>query len=85
LLAVEALFEGKESTVYNLGNSRGYSVLEVIRTASKVTGHRIPAVAAEAKISLFIPGIFFIERSQHQFIHKTLGQDPHAALKSSQK
>ena len=49
LLALEALFEGKESTVYNLGNSRAHSVLEVINTARKVTGHSIPAVVAEPR------------------------------------
>jgi UDP-glucose 4-epimerase len=49
LLALEALFEGKQSTVYNLGNSRGYSVLEVIQTARRVTGHGIPAVVAEPR------------------------------------
>ncbi len=30
---------------YNLGNGAGYSVLEVIETARRVTGHPIPAVA----------------------------------------
>ncbi len=29
---------------YNLGNGNGYSVLEVIETARRVTGHPIPAV-----------------------------------------
>jgi UDP-glucose 4-epimerase len=31
------------SRVYNLGNGRGFSVLEVIETARAVTGHPIPA------------------------------------------
>jgi UDP-glucose 4-epimerase len=43
LLALEAL--GKhDCLVYNLGNSRGFSVREVVETARKVTGHPIPAV-----------------------------------------
>ncbi len=29
---------------YNLGNGAGYSVLEVIETARRVTGHPIPAL-----------------------------------------
>lgn len=41
ILAMEALDEG--SRVYNLGNGRGFSVLEVIETARAVTGHPIPA------------------------------------------
>jgi UDP-glucose 4-epimerase len=49
MLALEALFEGKESAVYNLGNSKGYSVLEVINAARKVTGHSITAVSAEPR------------------------------------
>jgi len=32
-----------ESRSYNLGNGEGYSVLEVIETARKITGHAIPA------------------------------------------
>lgn len=42
LLAVESLRTGHESTVYNLGNGRGFSVKEVIEAARKVTGHQIP-------------------------------------------
>ena len=38
MLAVEALAEGKESSIYNLGNGEGYSVKEVIDTVKKVTG-----------------------------------------------
>lgn len=37
------------SAVYNLGNSKGYSVREVIELARKVTGHPIPAVEAEKR------------------------------------
>lgn len=49
LLALDALLSGKDSAVYNLGNSRGYSVREVIDVARKVTGHRIPAVESEPR------------------------------------
>jgi UDP-glucose 4-epimerase len=41
ILALEALGDGK-SRVYNLGSGNGYSVLEVIETVRKVTGHAIP-------------------------------------------
>lgn len=41
VLALEALAAGRPSTVYNLGNGNGYSVLEVIRTAEEVTGRLI--------------------------------------------
>jgi len=44
ILALRALDEG--SRVYNLGNGRGFTVLEVIETAQRVTGHPIPAVVA---------------------------------------
>lgn len=43
LLAIEALARGAQSSVYNLGNSKGYSVREVIETASKVVGQPIAA------------------------------------------
>ncbi|HEY58604.1 MAG TPA: UDP-glucose 4-epimerase GalE [Anaerolineae bacterium] len=45
LLALEALAD-HDRLIYNLGNGQGYSVLEVIETARKVTGHPIPAVVA---------------------------------------
>ena len=46
LLALRHLLAGGDSTVYNLGNSKGYSVREVIETARRVTAHAIPAVTA---------------------------------------
>jgi UDP-glucose-4-epimerase GalE len=46
LLALEALLKGGGNTTYNLGNSTGYSVRQVIDTAREITGHPIPALAA---------------------------------------
>jgi UDP-glucose 4-epimerase len=71
LLALEALFEGKESTIYNLGNSRAHSVLEVINTARKVTGHSIPAVAAEPR-----PGDPAVLVASSEKIRSELGWQP---------
>jgi UDP-glucose 4-epimerase len=45
LLALEALLAGSGNTfssVYNLGNGSGFSVMEVINTAEKVTGKKVP-------------------------------------------
>ena len=42
LLALERLLNGYPGENYNLGNGDGYSVLEVIETAQKVTGKLIP-------------------------------------------
>ncbi len=47
--ALERLFNGGESTVYNLGNGEGFSVKEVIECARKVTGHNIPAEVSERR------------------------------------
>lgn len=41
LLALESLFGGAPSNIYNLGNGQGYSNLEVIETARKITGRTI--------------------------------------------
>jgi len=46
LLALAALDSGPENQaplIYNLGNGRGFSVLDVIESARRVTGHPIPA------------------------------------------
>ena len=42
LLALERLLHGRSGGSYNLGNGDGYSVLEVIETARKITGRPIP-------------------------------------------
>ncbi len=44
LLALGKLDSSAGNRVYNLGNGRGFSVFEVIETARKVTGDRIPVV-----------------------------------------
>lgn len=44
IAAMNRLRAGGESTVYNLGNGKGFSVKEVIETARRVTGHAIPSV-----------------------------------------
>jgi UDP-glucose 4-epimerase len=43
LLALEHLLQGGANTTYNLGNSTGYSVRQIIDTAREITGHDIPA------------------------------------------
>lgn len=43
LLALEHLLAGGGNSIYNLGNSTGYSVKQIIETARQITGHPIPA------------------------------------------
>ena len=49
LLALERLMGGGASAAYNLGNGDGYSVKEVIETASSVTGRAIPVIEAQRR------------------------------------
>jgi UDP-glucose 4-epimerase len=49
LLALEALLRGEGNTIYNLGNSTGYSVRQVIEAARAITGHPIPARVANRR------------------------------------
>lgn len=42
LLALNYLFSGGKSDTFNLGNNRGYSVLEIIEAVRRVTKHQIP-------------------------------------------
>ncbi len=46
VLALRRLMAGGESEVFNLGNGQGFSVLEMIEAARRVTGHSIPAIIA---------------------------------------
>jgi UDP-glucose 4-epimerase len=48
-LALQSLRKNEQSQVYNLGNGKGFSVREVIETARLITGHSIPAKAAERR------------------------------------
>ncbi|MBQ4431021.1 MAG: UDP-glucose 4-epimerase GalE [Synergistaceae bacterium] len=43
ILALEYLRSGGKSDIFNLGSGDGYSVMEMITAARKVTGHPIPA------------------------------------------
>ena len=47
LLALESLLNGGSNSTYNLGNSTGYSVRQIIDRARQITGHPIPAITAE--------------------------------------
>lgn len=51
LLALDALAEepAPRQFVFNVGNDRGFSVLEVIETARKVTGHDIPTLRTKRR------------------------------------
>lgn len=42
VLALEYLFKKKRSSVFNLGNGQGFSVLHVLHLAQKMTGRKIP-------------------------------------------
>ncbi len=71
LLALEALLSGQDSRIYNLGNSTGYSVREVIEVARKVTGHRIPAIESAPR-----PGDPAVLVADSAKIRKELGWQP---------
>ena len=49
LLALESLLNGGSNSTYNLGNSTGYSVTQIIDSARQITGHPIPAIMAERR------------------------------------
>jgi UDP-glucose 4-epimerase len=49
LLALRALLDGSGSCAYNLGNSIGYSVRQVIDLARDVTGCGIPTVEEQRR------------------------------------
>lgn len=49
LKALDYLRAGKDSQIFNLGSGEGFSVLEILEVARKVTGHPIPSVVAERR------------------------------------
>lgn len=50
ILALKALEQGVKSTVYNLGNGKGFSVKEIIEAAEKVTGIKIKKEIAKRRL-----------------------------------
>lgn len=50
LLALEYLFQGGNSTAYNLGNGSGFSVTEVIEVAKQITRQPITVVIGERRV-----------------------------------
>ncbi|HEX5323111.1 MAG TPA: UDP-glucose 4-epimerase GalE [Capsulimonadaceae bacterium] len=71
ILALNALTNGAQTTAYNLGNGKGYSVKEVIETAGQVTKKNIIAQAAPRR-----PGDPAILVASPQKIMKELGWRP---------
>jgi UDP-arabinose 4-epimerase len=49
LLSLEYLLDGGKCNVFNLGNGNGFSVREVIETASKISGCDIPCAESERR------------------------------------
>ena len=49
VLAMEYLFGGGQSDIFNLGNGKGFSVAEVVQTAEAVAGKKVPALKAERR------------------------------------
>jgi UDP-glucose 4-epimerase len=70
-LALEALVAGSPSAVYNLGNSKGYSVNEVIDIAKKITG--LPISVVESGRRLGDPAVLIASSDK---IKKELGWKP---------
>ncbi|ODG90094.1 UDP-glucose 4-epimerase GalE [Gottfriedia luciferensis] len=72
ILAAEGLFNGTtEVGIYNLGNGKGFSVLETYETAKKVTGINIPFEFSERRIGDPVKSVASSEKAQ-----KNLGWKP---------
>lgn len=71
ILALDALYDGMESRIYNLGNGNGFSVKEVIDTVEKVTGKKVPRVEEGRR-----PGDPAVLIASSQKIIKELGWKP---------
>jgi UDP-glucose 4-epimerase len=71
LLAVDYLAGGGASSIFNLGNGRGFSVTEVIETARQVTGRKI-----SARRGLRRAGDPAVLVASSERIHEVLGWTP---------
>jgi UDP-glucose 4-epimerase len=71
LLGLESLLNGGGNAIYNLGNSTGYSVKQVIDVSREITGHPIPAITYRRRAG--DPAILIADSSR---IRKKLGWKP---------
>jgi UDP-glucose 4-epimerase len=71
LLALNALGRGATSNIYNLGNGLGYSNRQVIETAERVTGKKIPVNEAPRRAG--DPAVLVASSER---IRKELGWNP---------
>lgn len=71
LLALNVLLAGGDSAVYNLGNSNGYSVREVIELSRCITGAAIPAIRGDKR-----PGDPAVLVASSEKIRRELGWQP---------
>jgi UDP-glucose 4-epimerase len=74
LLALDALEQGAASTVYNLGNGRPHSVMEVLRAVTEVTGRQVPHTVAPRR-----PGDPAVLFATNERIQRELGWRPRFA------
>lgn len=72
ILAMERLFAGHSSSCYNLGNSEGFSVRQVISAAEKVLNRKIPSVEKDRRPG--DPPILVADTSK---AHRELGWQAH--------
>ncbi len=71
LLALEAL-KNRPSMVYNIGNGQGFTVLQVIESVRRITGHPIPVQFKERR-----PGDPAVLVAGSDAIKRDLGWSPH--------
>lgn len=71
VLALEALGDGRDRMIYNLGNGRGYSVRQVADIAREVTGVDFPVVETDRR-----PGDADMLVASSERISRELGWEP---------
>lgn len=82
LLAIESL-DRLGSRVYNLGNGTGFTVLEVIETARRITGHPIPHRMGERRPGDVATLVASSERIRHELGWRPVYPDLEAIVGSA--
>lgn len=70
ILGLDKLFRN-ESAIYNLGNGQGFTVMEMIEAARKVTGHPVSAIITDRR-----PGDIAISIASSEKAKQELGWEP---------
>ena len=83
VLALNKILNDKSLSIYNLGNGKGYSIMEVINVAKKVTGKEIKVIKSKRRAGDPPVLISSPEKAKRELLWKPEFQDLESIMKTA--